>query len=340
MAKRTTKATKTAKATTTATTTERPIDKLGARIAADMIAAMEQGTAPWVMPWDPARAGCNAQLPRNALTGRAYRGGNVFHLWIVAGVKGYVAPRWLTFKQAQAGGGTVRAGEKGTEVFFFKKAEREITLPDGTIEKRGAWIARVYYVFNVAQCDGLRESIAGGPAVTPVADPVAALDAATARAWADVTERGIVAVTLDADRAAYSPTLDKIILPALGNFRSGADAAATGLHEMVHATGHVSRLDRLKDARFGSETYAKEELVAELGSAILCAAYGIPGQLQHASYLQHWIGVLKAEPGFLMTAATAAQKAVDLLVKAWGVSVDDAAGAEEADGEAGEALAA
>jgi antirestriction protein ArdC len=163
-------------------------------------------------------------------------------------------------------------------------------------------------VFNVTQCENL-----GLDTPEPVAKPVDAPSVAD-----EVAARVGAVVSGGSDRAAYSPGLDRIVMPALSAFTDTAAYDATLLHELTHWTGHKSRLDRdfSKSKRFGDDAYAFEELVAEIGSAFACARLGVDGQLQHASYLASWIKVLRADKYAIFSAAREAEKACDLLVPA------------------------
>lgn len=275
-----------------------------AEITAKLVAQLEAGTAPWVQPWSGGGAG--GGLPRNAITGKHYRGGNVVALWSA----GFADPRWLTFKQAIDRGGNVRRGEKGSVVCFWTpvggSAVKDATDTEEVSRKR--LVCRAYTVFNVSQCENLRLDTPA-PIAKP-ADAASVADGVVSRVGAFVSRGG--------DRAAYSPRLDQIVMPAQHSFTDVAAYDATLLHELTHWTGHKSRLDRdfSKSKRFGDDSYAFEELVAEVGSAFACARLGVDGQLQHASYLATWVKVLRADKHAIFTAAREAEKACDLLVPA------------------------
>lgn len=275
---------------------------VAAEVTAKIVEALEAGTAPWVRPWTTTGAP-SATLPRNAASGRLYRGINIILLWAAAFARGYSDPRWLTFNQAKALGGSVRKGERGTAIVFWKW----IVKDEGLATEKRIPMARTFTLFNVAQCDGLSLEAIAAPAAPPAhVDGVA--DELAARAGAKVLRGG--------DVACYSPTLDEVRMPLASAFVDRGAYDATLLHELTHWTGHSKRLDRNFSAskRFGDDAYAVEELVAELGSAFLCARLGVEGKLQHAEYLGHWARVLRADKHAIFTAAREAEKAAGFLL--------------------------
>ncbi len=269
-----------------------------------IVAALENGVAPWVRPWATAETGNAADT--NAVSGKPYRGVNVLVLWCARAAFGYRDSRWLTFKQALDLGGNVRKGEKGTQIVFWKINGYETENDAGETETRSAVLARAYTVFNVEQCDGLQldASEPTAPAIEP-SERVKAAIAYAAATGADIRHGG--------NSACYMPGVDAIRVPELGAFKSDSHYAATLLHELTHWTGAKERCDRTFGKRFGDDAYAVEELVAELGAAFACAELGIAGQLQHENYLGHWLRVLKADKRALFTAASQARKAVEFM---------------------------
>lgn len=278
-----------------------------AEITDRIIAELEKGAAPWVKPWK-SLGGSNQ--PHNAASKRAYSGINVLLLWMAQLDKGYKSQGWLTFKQAGELGGTVRKGEKSTQIVFVKPLCFKEKDSNGNVVKdehgddveRQVNMLRAYHVFNVEQCDGLRLP-AMAPLPPPPTDPE--FDAWVARTGAHVTHGG--------DRACYIPSMDQIAMPNRAAFSTPSHYSATMLHELGHWTGHKTRLDRSLRARFGDAEYAAEELIAELTAAYRCAAMGIDGDLRHAGYIGHWLKLLKSDKRAIFTAAAAAQKAAQFL---------------------------
>lgn len=289
------------KSSTKATETKTEKRDVAAEVTARIIEALEAGTAPWVRPWKSG-VGPDAEfggglMPSNAITGRCYRGINVLILWAAATSKGYSDSRWLTFNQAKAAGGSVRKGERASQIVFWKWLVKDEGKPT---EKRIP-MARTISLFNVAQCDGLDLA---APAPMPEHEAGAA-DRLAEQAGAVVRRGG--------DRAFYAPGADFIQMPVAEAFATRSDYESTLLHELTHWTGAANRLDRTFGKRFGDAAYAAEELVAELGSAFLCARLGIEGKLQHAEYLATWVEVLRSDKHAIFTAAREAEKAAALL---------------------------
>lgn len=269
------------------------------RITHSIIADLAQGVAPWVKPW---RSGAPVSMPVNAVTARPYSGVNVLTLWDVALRRGYPAPRWLTYRQAQERHGHVRKGERGTTVFFVRSIPREDE--EGVVTRRRS-LLRSYTVFNVAQCEGLPAHLQEVSVPGAQEERHGAADAFLAAAAAEVRHGG--------DRAYYSPSQDVICLPPFGAFESSGHYYATSLHEHVHWAGSEKRLSREFGKRFGDRSYAAEELVAELGAAFLCAHLGIEGKLRHAEYIGSWITLLNDDSRAIFTAASKASQAADFL---------------------------
>lgn len=258
-----------------------------------IVEALEAGVKPWVCPW--VRNGAAAGLPANMATGTAYSGINIMLLWCSAAKQGFQDSRWLTYKQAQELGAQVRKGERGTTAIFYKTLEKE--AEDGEIEKIP--MLKSFTVFNVEQIDGL--AIDAAPQPVTEFDPLPQVEALLTRSGAKITERGV--------KAYYQPSTDEICLPERFRFADAANFYATGLHELVHWTGAKHRLNRKKGGRFGSDKYAFEELIAELGSAFLMADLGVAGEVQHESYIDSWLKSLKGDKRYIFQAASAASKA-------------------------------
>ncbi|HLG90343.1 MAG TPA: zincin-like metallopeptidase domain-containing protein [Alphaproteobacteria bacterium] len=272
-----------------------------------IIAELEQGRVPWVQPWGRAKAGLG--LPKNAATSRRYSGVNILILWGAVIEKGFPSQQWLTFRQALDLGGNVRKGERGTTVCyadrFIPKDEIERAKRDGDEPEAVPFLKR-FTVFNVAQCEGLPESALAGPPVLPEREIIPRAEALIAATAADFRIGG--------ERAFYVPSADYIQVPPQPAFFEQINYYRTCFHELGHWTGHVSRLNREQSGRFGSKSYAREELVAEMASAFLCAALGITPTVRHADYLGSWLDVLREDNRAIFRAASAASKAADLLL--------------------------
>ena len=271
-----------------------------------IIAELEAGRVPWMQPWDGAKA--EVGMPRNAGTGRRYSGINVLILWARLFERGFASQGWLTYRQAQALGGNVRKGETGTTVCY---ADR-FTPKDGEGERAGAGDARQiaflkrFTVFNVDQCEGLPADFAGIAVPLGERETVPAAEALMVASGARIS--------LGGGEAYYMPALDRIQLPPQQAFYDQINFYRTALHELGHWTGHSSRLDRLGGGDPKGEDYAREELVAEMCSAFVCAELGIQPTVRHADYLACWLSVLRHDSRAIFRAASAASKAADYLL--------------------------
>jgi antirestriction protein ArdC len=273
-----------------------------------IISELEKGSTPWVKPWKRLRGTPGHGMPYNPVSGTIYSGMN--HIWLSMMQGAYPSPYWLTLKHANQIGGHVKANEKGTPIVAFKIVRKE-TLVNGKKETSAYPMIRHHYVYNVAQCEDITI-----PAMPVEPEPTFNPDSSV---MALVDKLGLEnGLTHGGDSAFYSPTRDFISMPAMAAFNSANGYHATLLHESVHATGHKSRLDRDFSKRFGDESYAFEELVAELGSAMLCAHCGIDGEMQanHVAYIANWLTVLKNDKKAILTASAKAQQALDFLTKA------------------------
>ncbi len=278
-----------------------------------ILAQLKSGTVPWVRPWKDIKGTGAAPLtlPRNAATNRLYSGVNIILLWMAADTNGWADGRYLTFKQAKEAGGTVRAGEHGTQIVFMKRitvrdrdaAPDEISSADKEIS-----MMRGYTVFNIAQCDNLPARMTGIETTAPLP-----LDEPVRDEYADFIDATGATIVHGGNQPSYIPSLDQIRMPTESQFESQSHYRSTLAHELTHWTGTKDRCDRPFRNRFGDSAYALEELVAELGSAIICAEFGIEGRLQHADYIGHWIKALSEHEKAFFAAASAASKAVDFL---------------------------
>lgn len=267
------------------------------RITDRIVSLMEQGTVPWHKPWNIMTG-----LPRNLVTQKPYRGINPFLLMSM----GYESPNWLTFRQAVQLGGSVRKGEKSVPVVFWKPLQ--VTDEEsGEVEKIP--FLRLYHVFNVAQCDGLKN--------VPDPDEVNFVARAAADIVANMPQPPVIKHGMA--HAYYSPINDTVGMPDPKRFQTEDGYHATLFHELVHSTGHEKRLKRLSITErngYGSDPYCKEELIAELGSAFLCGQAGIMERTidSSAAYIENWLKRLKEDKTLIVYAAAQAQKAADFIL--------------------------
>lgn len=272
-----------------------------------IIEQLEQGRFPWVQPW-ASSGGTPLGLPQNAATGRTYSGINILLLWAAAIEQGRPSQRWLTFKQALSLGGAVRKGEKGTMVVyadtFIPKAEQEKAKASGEEARRVGFLKR-FTVFHVEQCDGLPVD-PDAPVMPGRTEVLPHVEAVIAATGADIRIGG--------DMAFYSPVHDFIQVPPQEAYFEPINWYRTKLHELTHWVGHVSRLNRDFSGKRGGEAYAREELVAELGSAFLCAELGIQPTVRHADYVGAWLEILRGDNRAIFQAASLASKAADFVM--------------------------
>lgn len=283
------------------------VQSLHDTVTTRIIAELERGRFPWVQPW--ASSGVTPLgLPQNAATGRTYSGINILLLWSAAIEQGRPSQRWLTFKQALSLGGCVRKGEKGTMVVyadtFVPKAELEKASATGEAARQVGFLKR-FTVFHVEQCDGLPAEpdappLPGSSEILPHVEEVIASTNADIR--------------IGGSMAFYSPSHDFIQVPPQEAYFEPINWYRTKLHELGHWTGHASRLDRNFSGRFGGAAYAREELVAELSSAFLCAELGVAPTVRHADYLGSWLQVLQEDNRAIFQAASLASKAADFVM--------------------------
>ena len=270
-----------------------------------IIGMLESGAVPWRRPWS------SAGLPRNLVSKKPYRGINHFLL----SASNYVSPLWLTLRQANELGGSVRRGEQSTLIIFWKidQKEEEPTEP-GDEEAQRRFLLRYYRIFNLEQCDLPQGVLDKLPQVeTHDHDPIAAAELIVA----NMPQRP--ALETAGTKAFYSSLSDRVTMPPRDLFTTAEEFYGTLLHELTHSTGHKTRLARetiTEAAPFGSPTYSKEELCAEMGSAFLCAEAGIsPVVIENqASYIAGWLSKLRDDRKLLVYAAAQAQKAADFIL--------------------------
>jgi len=288
-----------------------------AEVTDRIVAALEAGTAPWVCPW---RRDGEGGRPRNGSSGHQYKGVNV----ILTGMSGFATSRWYTFRQAGDLGGQVRRGERGTTVVYWQFIDAKHADAGKGADKGAAPHARkipflrAYTIFNAEQIEwpeGSKHAVAEVASTDNADDNYEQVEAVIGASGASISHLGT--------RAYYSPVEDRIVVPARARFDSNSAYFATVLHELAHWTGHSARLGRDLKGRFGSESYAAEELVAEMAAAFLAADLGIAGHLQHAEYIASWIKVLKGDKRAIFTASRMSQEAADYLLQPAGQDEDN-----------------
>lgn len=264
---------------------------------------LEAGTPPWRRPWIGGGGQGSQPLRFN---GEAYRGINTLLLWAEGLDKGFSSERWMTFRQAQELGGHVRKGEKSSTSIKYGTIDRE--KDDGT-EAKIPYL-RAYRVFNADQIDGLPEEFYTRP--EPVRDLGTKADPEL-DAFFESTGANIISTA--EPRAYYRPSTDTVHMPPISTFYEARRFYGVLAHEVCHWTGAASRLDRL--SKFGDRAaYAFEELVAEIGAAMLAVKLGVePDFEQSAAYVKSWIAALKDDNKMIFKAATEAQKAVDFIME-------------------------
>lgn len=271
-----------------------------------IVKQLEAGEVPWRKGWSSAGG-----VPTSLQTNRPYQGVNALILSIVG--MDYSRPLWVTYSNARKLGGHVRKGEKGTAVVYGKKITKE---GEGEEASRSFFLYKSDTVFNIDQCDGIEL-----PAQYVIDETRAPVDVIPAinKLWEEFPNRPELFYS-EQSRAFYSPSEDSITLPSLKQFNSEKEHAYTLAHEMIHSTGHQSRLDRWSDSkdkpsRFGCESYAKEELVAELGACMMLSAVGIEFDLKNSgAYVKNWLKSLQDDTSLIFKASSKAQAASNYIL--------------------------
>ena len=265
-----------------------------------IIADLEKGVKPWVCPWSKSLPG----LPKNLKTGNYYRGINVLNLWMNANKYGFTSDLWLTFRQASELCHKVKSGEQGTKCLYFKLCEQK--LEDATsLETEHKKVIqysmpKTFHLFNLNQLEGM--DVVEPILTNPIEQAEALIKASSAK------------IIYGREAAFFHHSRDEIYMPTPQKFSSLNDYYATLLHELIHWTGHDNRLRRSNSwVSKPASLYAGEELVAELGSAFLCADLGIKGEIQHASYIDSWLRLFRDDKRAIFKAAALAQQAFDYL---------------------------
>lgn len=281
--------------------------EVAAEITALIIRKLEEGVAPWNRPWTISGAG--GRPLRHC--GTAYTGINNLYLWAIADACGYRSRFWMTRRQAEELGGHVRPHESGSlSVYYSAFTKRESDPATGEERDRKFRFLRHYVVYNCDQIDGLPDFY------YPPALPERPIDPSARQAEIDRFFKAIPAdVRHGGNEAYYNPTRDFIQLPHPRSFKSMDFYATIRAHESLHWSGSAARLGRTFGKRFGDKAYCFEELVAEIGSGLICADLGLPNELHdsHASYVGHWIGILKADSTAIIHAASKAEQAFNYL---------------------------
>jgi antirestriction protein ArdC len=277
------------------TSSLRPHTSVYEIITSQILAELEKGEVPWRKPW-------KTLPPVNLISKKPYRGINVFLLRFA----GYGSQFWLTFNQAKQLGGNVRRGEHGSKIVFWKFDRYETETADGETEERKSAFLRYYTLFNLEQTEGLKALL-----TLPPAFPIES---------AEKVVKGMPnPPAFEQDSlAAYIPSRDTVTMPSRKAFDSQAEYYSTLFHELTHATGHAKRLAREgfdTPQQFGNESYSREELIAEMGSAMLCGVAGIEQSAlaNSAAYLKTWIARLKSDSKLVISAASSTQKAADYI---------------------------
>jgi antirestriction protein ArdC len=272
-------------------------------ITNQIVAAIEEGAELYKMPWHRSRN--DITNPSNAVTSRSYRGLNIITLWMIAEARQFSSGTWATYQQWQERGAQVRKGEKSASVFFWKNLrEGQDTSASDDEPGRAHFVARAYNVFNADQVDGYAAPVIP---VLSDAERIAAVESYFAAIPANINHGG--------NMACYRPAADAVQMVPFSQFESATAYYAVLGHELTHWSGSKARLDRDLSGRFGSESYAMEELVAELGAAFIAGQLGLPSlaRTDHAPYIASWLKVLKGDSRAIFTAATKAQAAADYL---------------------------
>jgi antirestriction protein ArdC len=276
-------------------------DKIYSMITDRIIEELEKGTVPWRMPWNGYIKG----FPMNFTSKKTYRGVNIFLLQLAM----RSTPYWITFKQAKQLKGSIKKGEKGYPVIFWKFLE---SIDKETGEKKQVPLLRYYTVFNLDQCEGIELPEIDQPE-TREFSPIEQAE----KIIADMPNKPTI--KHNEARAYYRPSADMVNMPKKELFLSDAEYYSVIFHELTHSTAHQSRLNReneTKNHMFGSKDYSKEELIAEMGSAFLCAESNIENETieNSAAYIAGWLSKLKNDKKLLIQAAGKAQKAADYIL--------------------------
>jgi antirestriction protein ArdC len=276
-------------------------------VTAQIVAAIEAGAGICTMPWHGGIVPMT--MPVNAATEMPYRGVNIVGLWAQAATRRYITGYWASYQQWRKLGARVRGGERGSLIIFYKELERAEHRETGD-DEGPRFVIRSSHVFNAEQVDGWELP---HPKRLSQVETNAQVEAVVRATKADIRHGSAI--------ACYRRKLDYIDMPAPEQFVGTPTSSPTEayyavlLHELVHWSGAPHRIDRTFGKRFGDADYAFEELVAELGAAFLCSAFGIVNEPRpdHAAYIANWLTILGRDNRAVFKAASLAQEAVEFL---------------------------
>ena len=256
-----------------------------------IVEMMNQGIIPWQKPWHSGAVDNGEEKAISYTSRRAY---SILNQWLL-GKPG----EYLTFNQIKENGGSIKKGEKSGMVVFFKKQTYTEKDPETGEEKIKTYpLLRYYNVWHIDQTEGIQSKIK--PGETTAGHPTAFGE--------------------PSDRAYYSPSQDMVVVPMLSQYDCAAEYYSTTFHELTHSTQKKSRCDREGEnanAFFGNSDYSREELVAEMGAAMLCSNSGIDSKKafrNSVAYIQNWLEALENDPKMIVWAASRAEKAAKYIL--------------------------
>lgn len=263
-----------------------------------IIEELEQGIIPWNKPWTGIKGGAFNRISRKPYS-------------LINQMMLRHQGEYASYKQWQSCGGQVRKGEKAEQVVFWKVYQTR-EEKDGEEVVHSIPVLKYYSVFHISQVDGVE------PLEEPELKDTEPIEEADAVLMDYIKREGIKLEQEASDKAYYAPLMDVIHLPIIGQFTDAAEYYSVAFHEATHSTMKESRCNRpQKMAAFGSESYSKEELVAEIGSATILNIIGIetPGTFKNnAAYIQNWLQVLRNDNRFVVSASSKAEKAVKYIL--------------------------
>jgi len=289
------------------TITEAPRKDIYQTVTDQIIEQLEAGVAPWARPWSAGNRPANIALPYSVASGKPYSGVNILLLWGSQIAGGYRSAGWLTFKACADLGGNVRKGSKGTPIVFASQFVPEAERAKPVEDQRSMSFLKTFYVFNVEQCEGLPAELYGEGEPISLEHQIEGAERVIRETGADFRIGG--------NRAFYAPGPDFIQVPPQISFHEPVNYYRTCFHEIGHWTGSAKRLARKFGTSFGTKDYAREELVAEMSSAFVCASLGISPTVRHADYLGSWLTVLREDNRAIFKAASMASKAADFILQ-------------------------